>query len=576
MKIVSARIKNYRTIKDETTLEIEKGLMLVGPNNAGKTNILKAVRLFFTGFNNDLNYSREHDLSFGQNSQQTSIAITFQFENQDGEEIPNTLQQITTMLGVTLQTNDEFTVYLTFSGASNPSYRVFPNSKRPVLGTQKANYSRLERSLVDSIFRKFSVHYIPSDKSTEQLYNDLVLPFLLRKAYTAILPNMSAIQAAMNGASSSLNSSMRAAGLANVECSFNFPSDHKRFFKEVDFSLSDPTATSIFNKGMGIQSAALLAAFNWITLEEVNDGKSVLWLLEEPESYLHPELASQCDRLINELRGRSQVVCTTHSLAFVPQDPLRILGIIRENGWTKAQPFKTYTEATDRIRKSLGVKFGDYYNMNHFNILVEGEIDREYLNYFSEKIKEHGKDNIYPIMTSKSISFLDYGGVSGLEGFVKATYQFIREERPCIILVDGDNAGDKCRRNLQNYLGQKKINFEANKNFVIVRDRFAIEGLFPDEWVTELYNEHPSWIEAYSVDASGTLMPFSIPDAHKRQFMTWMRTKGDNAPDLQWASRWFELIKLLENVLRAEAVRIYGVNSDALQLIQLALPTTPR
>ncbi len=575
LRIVSARIRNYRTVQEEAHIEVGNGLTLVGPNNAGKTNLLKAIRLFFTGYENSLSYKREYDLSFGQNSQRTSIALTFRIEDNDDKEVSLLLQQIIDMLDVPTPAGKEFTIYLTFSSSSNPGYRIYPNSKRPTDNTEKNQYSRLERSLIGFILNKFAVHYIPSDKSTEQLYSDLVLPFLLRKAYQAMEPHLASISKAMGDAAGSLNKSLSDAGLDSVESTFTFPDDPKRFFKDIDFFLSDPNKTSVFNKGMGIQSAALLAAFNWITSEEVADGKDVLWLLEEPESYLHPELASQCDRLISDLRDRSQVICTTHSLGFVPQDPKQVLGVMRADGWTKTQTFKTYHDATDRIRRSLGVRFSDFYNLNHFNVLVEGETDREYFQLFCELLKENGLSKVFPILTSGLVSFLDQGGVSGLQGFVRATYQFIREERPCIIVVDGDNAGDKCRRDLQGYLSNKKIPFQANRNFIVVRDRFAVEGLFSDEWIKDIERHNPGWFEGYSVDASGALLPFGVRDENKRQFFNAVQARAAAEPDLLWADRWMTFLAALEGALRVEAIRVYGGEAEVAKLLAYAVSSEP-
>lgn len=515
------------------------------------------------------------DLSFGKGQKKTNISVHFQFDASDGDEIRGVLKQIVDMLEVSSSSDNEFTLYLTFSSSSNPVYRVFPNSKRPSGATEKNQYSRLERSLVDYIVNKFSVHYIPSDKSTEQLYGDLVLPFLLRKAYQAMSPHLLLIANAMSDAAESLNTSLQEAGLSDVESSFNFPDDPKRFFKDVDFFLSDPDKTSVFNKGMGIQSAALLAAFNWITSEELSDGKEVIWLLEEPESYLHPELASQCDRLIDNLRAKSHVICTTHSLGFVPQDPAQVVGVVRDNGWTKVSRFKTYHEATDRIRKSLGVRFSDFYNMNHFNVLVEGETDREYLSFFCDKLRENALASVFPILTSRSISFLDQGGVAGLSGFVRATYQFVREERPCVVVLDGDSAGDKARRELQNYLGNKRIPFASNRNFVIVRDRFAIEGLFPDAWIIETYEAHPGWFDDFSVDSAGALLPFSIADGSKRQFMNEIVARAQSQPDLAWADRWITFLTVLERALRDEAIRVYEGEAEVAKLLAYSNSNDP-
>lgn len=560
MRIQVARIKSYRTIKDELEVDIRNGITLVGPNNTGKTNILKGIRCFFTGYDNSLKYSRDFDLSLNQSKTQTTISLSFKGDSAGRDkDVYDTLDSIRSLLGLSGPRSEEFSIYLTFSVNSNPSYRVFPNSKRPTASSPKAQYSRLERKLVESVLDRFSVHYIPSDKSTSQLYQELVTPFLLRKAFNAISPHLENIQTALQETASSLNETLRKAGLGNISCSFEFPDTYSRIFKEVDFEISDPNPTSIFSKGMGIQSAALLAAFNWITTEESNDGKSVLWLLEEPESYLHPELGRQCAHLISDLSSRSQVVATTHSLGFVPQDPTQIVGVELHEGWTTTKKFKTYHEATARIRQSLGVRFSDYYNLNIFNVLLEGETDREYLLFVIGKLSTDPEiASSLPILTSRHISFLDYGGVKGLEGFVRATYELVRQERPCILMLDGDEAGNKCRKDLQSFFGKKDIPFEANKHFVSVRDRFSVEAVFPDMWIKELKDLHSGWFSEYSEDAEGNLQPFRIKDENKRQVLEWLISKAKAEKDLAWAARWRRTCEVLEGCLRVEGLRLYG------------------
>ena len=64
MRIISVRIKNFRTITADQTLNIRNGLTLIGPNNSGKTNALLALYYFFTGHDNKYNYDPERDLPF--------------------------------------------------------------------------------------------------------------------------------------------------------------------------------------------------------------------------------------------------------------------------------------------------------------------------------------------------------------------------------------------------------------------------------------------------------------------------------------------------------------------------------
>lgn len=557
MRISSARIRGYRTLKDEIDLDLAGGLTLVGPNNAGKTNALKAIRLFFTGYENTLGYSRDVDLSKGQKAQ-TNIALTFKGDESSDSEFYDSVKKLRELLGLPEASSGEVTIYLTFSNNSNPVYRVFPNSKRPKTGTLNAQYSRYERAFIDSVLDRFKVHYIPSDKGIPQLYSDLVLPFLVKKAFGVVHPHLKQVSEALAEASEKLNKTLSEAGLKDVSCSFNFPSTPDFLSKDIHFDISDPGQTSIFSKGMGIQSTALMAAFEWITQQEIEAGKSVVWLLEEPESYLHPELVNHSNSIISKLREQSQVIITTHALGFVPQNPKALLGVEREDGWTQIKRYKTYREASQRIRQSLGVQFSDFYNLATYNIFVEGETDREMIQEIIDLLKGNEDVEGMPYITSNEVGILDWGGVKSLEGFMRATYEFIRAERPCMVMLDGDEAGDKTRRDLQQFFGNKEIGFEANVNFVSVRRGFAMEGLFPDAWIIEMNAEHPNWFKDFSVDASGQLQPFTLKDDNKRSANQFLLSKARSAGSHEWAEKWLDVLRVLNSGLGQQSKRIYG------------------
>jgi Predicted ATP-dependent endonuclease of the OLD family len=576
MRIRSARIKSYRTIKDDFDFEVTPNITLVGPNNSGKTNLVKGLRLFFGGYDNALGYHRSSDLSIGQSRSQTTVSVTFSGDS-DGrdKEIYETLDAIHTLLGTSRGESEDFTLYLVFSFNSTPAYRAFPNARRPNDNGQKTQYSRLERKLVNSVLSQFSVHYIPSDKSIFDLYRELVQPFLLRQSFRALEPHLGVIEQVLEQTAGSINLSLSRVGLGQLTCAFKLPTTPEKMLRELQFNIKDPNDTSIFSKGMGVQSAVLLAAFNWITREESSADKAVVWLLEEPESYLHPELATQCNRLIAELRQHAQVICTTHSLAFVPQDPRDIVGVELRNGWTEKRQYRTYHEATDRIRRSLGVKFSDYYNLAKYNIFVEGETDREYIKAIAGILFKDNQEKIkHPILSSDDVAIMDFGGVTGLEGFVKATYEFVRSERACFVVFDGDEAGDRCRRNLQGFLGNKGLHIQANKHFVSVRSGFPIEGLFPDAWIKECHAQHPGWFSSYSVDAEDVLQPFNLKDDHKRSYLDYMIGKANAAPASEWANKWLNVFGVIEKALQAEAKRIYGIDLTPIIAAPAPVPTS--
>lgn len=559
LRITNVSVRGYRTIKDELNFELGNMVTLVGPNNSGKTNTLKAIQLFFTGYENDLNYIFDKDICKGEKSLRTNIQITFgDIDASSDADLVEIIQQVRSTLEISSGAETEITLYLTFSPNSNPVYRVFPNAKRPKYSDGVA-YSRLERRLFEYILGKLSIHYIPSEKSVGDLYRDLVMPYLFSRMHQELAPHLTKLDEALKGASDEINEVLKDGGLGKFQASFELPNKPKDFFQNVEFNLKDINTTSVFEKGMGIQSAVLLSSFCWIARQEKADGKLSLWLLEEPESYLHPELATQCLSLLKTLSEDSQVVVTTHSLGFVPQDPDQVLGVDLQGGWTQGSKFKTYHDATKKIRASLGVKFSDYYNFSEYNIMVEGQTDRKYLNFVLEAVRRDALEaKAFPTLLSNGLSVHDYGGVKGLEGFLRATFEFIRTERATICILDGDDAGDKARKDLQQFFGRKEVPFQANEDFVIVRDRFAIEGLLPDEWIKELSQAHSGWLEGYAEDAEGRILPFKVKDSRKEQFLNWFMSKAESFPLEEWFGRWRPILTACEKSLLKQGKSLYG------------------
>lgn len=139
-----------------------------------------------------------------------------------------------------------------------------------------------------------------------------------------------------------------------------------------------------------------------------------------------------------------------------------------------------------------------------------------------------------------------------LTGFLRANYQFIEKEAICISVFDGDKEGNDERQIIQSYIrGKLQLSFEPNREFVSIRSGFSIEGLFCDEWISELYEQSPSWFENYSVDAAGTVEPFKITDSKKRQFLNYMCShEKDN--DYIWAKHWIPVCNVLEAAIASK------------------------
>ncbi|WP_291590089.1 ATP-dependent nuclease [Comamonas sp. UBA7528] len=545
MELKEIRIKNFRTIETEQHLRIPGSMTIVGPNNSGKTNLLKAVQLLFTGLNNSYGYTRDSDLSFGASKSRTSIVATFEGDPSKENEIYEAIDELHELQGTT-RSGNQINLNLYFTDTNTPVYSFFPNAKRPK-GAKSVQYSRTHISLVNRVLGSFSLHYVPSAKSVDQIYSELLAPFLRRRVSKVIEPYINKIDESLNDAAFSLNKELEIAGLHDLVASFSLPSQSiEKLVSGFDFLLSDPQKTPIQEKGMGIQTTALLAAFRWITKQEISEGRSVLWLLEEPESYLHPNLAESCNTILENLATEASVIKTTHSMAFVPQDPNLVSGTYLNTAKrTEIKQYKTFTEAVSSIRSALGIKFGDFYNLAVFNVLVEGQSDREIFEWLLNIIPP--EKHQFP--TLRKAKFEDFGGVKHLSGFLRATYQFIKNEYACVTVFDGDEAGEIERKALQGYFGNCKIDFEANKHFVSVRSRFAIEGLFPDEWLINIQKENSAWFDSFSIDASGELEPFKIKDSHKSNIQRSLIAKAEAENNLNWATRFIAVCGVIDKSL---------------------------
>jgi ABC-type transport system involved in cytochrome c biogenesis ATPase subunit len=558
MKIENLRIRNFRTIGQEQTIDLNKGLTIVGPNSSGKTNILKAIEMIFTGLENKLGYEVKSDKTFGVTSGQTTLTVAFSGERGGADEdFFELYDKLNKMLVEPKTIIEKFNLYLSFPKSENPKYVFFTNEKKSA-NTSK-EFSRVQRLAVTLLLEKFVCHYVPSSKSIDDLYSSLLQPFIKRSVSRVLDDKLQEINDSLQGISNHLDTQLAIAGLPHITSHFSLPNNSlEELIHKFEFHLSDPNKTSIDRKGMGIQASAILASFLWITKEEKKLSKNPIWLIEEPESYLHPELADSCHKMLNEISSEALLVTTTHSLGFVSQDPQRILGTVNDGNETKVIKYDSYVNATTSIRKALGVRFSDFYNLGISNIFVEGKTDREVFKWFLATVPPDTEDEFdWPHVRKSEI--LDFTGVAGMEGFMKATYEYIYSERPVVTLLDGDSAGDKTRRTLQQYFGNKNIPFHSKKDFVTLHDGFSLEGLFPHQWIIEAYEQHPNWFLDFDTDVEGVLKPFTVKsNTNKEQLRNYLKNKAAESDDFDWAGRFKTVFDVVEKALKERNEAVYG------------------
>ena len=551
MNIKKIKIKNYRSIKTEIIVNFNGELIIIGPNNSGKTNFLKAINLFFHGLKEN-QYTIANDLPFGLTGEQTSIVISFDTtSNKDGDFLSK-YRQITDLLDENKEIEDEsINLYLSFSSTGRPNYRFFTNDK--IKSDKRDEYRRLHEELIIDFLNHFVCHYIPSEKNSGELFKELLLPHLKRNIGNILQKHQHTVDEALFVVSESISKNMKQAGLSEMSCMFGLPDNlFSSALSKFDFFIDDGEKTSFHQKGSGVQAATILACLEWITEREKLDGKDVIWLIEEPESYLHPGLAEACRNILESLSRSSDLFTTTHSMGFIPKNNEKVLqSSISERNETSLKILKGYSEATQSIRNSLGIRFSDYYNLTEYNIFVEGKTDKILLQHVLNIVKPKGKTNTFQALRHASI--MDFSGVSSLKDFLKSTYSFMAKERSIVAIFDGDDAGIRATGELGHYFSNKDVQFNPNQDYIILPNRRPIEALFPIECLQELAQAHPKWMRIEQ-DVFGHVVSIHMPGDCKTNISKWLIDRSTKATTSAngtyiWAKEFIAVFTVLNQIL---------------------------
>ena len=98
IKIQSAEIENFRSIVGEPlSIYFDDLVVIVGPNNSGKSNILRALQLFFSGGVEGSPYTTESDYPKSDTlspKAQTKITVTIKYDPSKDVNVRKSLDEL--------------------------------------------------------------------------------------------------------------------------------------------------------------------------------------------------------------------------------------------------------------------------------------------------------------------------------------------------------------------------------------------------------------------------------------------------------------------------------------------------
>ena len=423
MKLRTFYVKSYRSITEATLDNIQNYGVFVGPNNAGKSNLLRAIYI-------SLSIALEGDFQRARRNRQYSYA--YRGENYNWErDIPVNLREnkgASTTFKLTFEFSDEekadfrqkFNINLTKS--LQMKFQLFSNrTEYNIIMPGRAKKPMEKMQDIGLFIRsKLDYEYIPCVRSSE-LTNEYFSRLLSKEfrqldgneEYQRCLQTIQELQLPIvQGLENKLSVSLKTF-LPNIKGvslqNTNYLDTGLRFYssrgRSAPINIDDGDITPIDEKGDGIKSLAAIALIESISFENL-EGRSLILCIEEPEAHLHPDAIHSLRTVLFELSERSgvQVIISTHSPLLIDRDKISNNVIVGDNH--RIHP----CSCVEDVRQVLGVRISDNLAATKV-VLVEGESDKRYFETLCKQrlsLRQKLEDNSLQFVNVHSASKMDF------------------------------------------------------------------------------------------------------------------------------------------------------------------------
>lgn len=433
MKITKIDIKRFRSIQSLVLNlnETNNFSTICGANNAGKTNVLRAINIFFKPDDYRASEDSPNHKFYGSRGGKSYPEIKLIFKESDLEI------SITKTFGI--------------DGIESTKGEV----KSP------AEIKELTEKEIEKHLSQVAFFFIPSiNISFPDLINSLIEDVYdleyERTRFRGLKQQLKeSFEEYINGTVQILNQLAEEINPVfeefneNWNVGFEFTSDVQEFrdliSNDIEFYLNDKSNRNIEGKGSGLQRLGYILLHSRI-IQKLQK-KNVVLLIDEPDIYLHHGLQKKLKQHLLDLARKNQVIISSHSPIFIDSyklDNVFLLDLEIEDPVTYKRTGKDFfplsTKLIDlydhnglqKIQNYLGINTDDYELLNRYNLLVEGDCDKRYIAELC---------NYFGIELSKIISS---HGVTKFEKYLEFYDSFYvgRDIRPTILVIfDNDDAG---------------------------------------------------------------------------------------------------------------------------------------
>jgi len=452
LKIKTFTVENFCSIKKAKDLPIYNLSILVGPNNEGKSNILRALVL---ALNNIVYYDRERIVTLTLTERRRlreDRVITYNWNRDYPLELQNYKPNGTSNFIIEFELDKREKHYLFLS----TKHKLTGNLKvKMSLGNNNGSKTRTI-SVTDGlnqntkfpvsptfkfIAKRLSVQYIGTIRTAgttteviEEIISNEISLLRKKKEYKIALNQLDRIEKpVLEKVSNSITNSV-SGFLPNVtEINIDTEERIRRYRRRIPCNIivDDGIKTDLEFKGDGIKSLIAISVIHYIAQQKAL-GKNIILAIEEPESHLHPDAIHRIRDVLEDISKDNQVIISTHSPLLINRSNIKKNLLVYESQSKVANNIA-------EIRNQLGVLISDNLISAKLVILVEGNEDIKILKpwvcHFSGKIKKAINDG--------EIIFDHLNGSANLSYKISQWNGLLCD---VIVFLDGDNEGKNAYR----------------------------------------------------------------------------------------------------------------------------------
>lgn len=527
MKLVKARIKNFRGISGEVEISFDSYNVIVGQNDAGKSTVLKALNAFI----NDKDIDKD---SANVNTDNGVVEIELYFDPQNApiiidEQIETTFEAegLTTFEGYVVlkkvwntsssRIASEFSFLRKKYGTDDflllTEAQLMALCKRKGIDTSKGNgveFNNVEkrgklRELLQMDEAAFTYEfekppasgasrakniadvmkgmmprfeYFKADSSLEETDTSIQNYFKkialqeIEQCETELIQSRVAekLSAVMKSISGKINQVVTQTESVEPEIKFDWTKLVQTAFR----SKADESDIPLKNRGDGFRRITMMAYFEHLADEgSKGDAENVIYGFEEPETFLHPSAQEQLFlRLKMVSEDSAQVLVTTHSPVIVAHsDKDKLIHVTKQSG---GAVYEQNLEDCSGIIKDLGISPNrmllDHLDSAKLLLLVEGPDDIVAFEHLAACYKRAGLINAD--FVDMGIVLIPIGGCDSIQHWIN--YDVVKSlNKPFFIILDSDKDSEfAVSKNLTFLVASEMID---GKDFHILRKR-AIEN----------------------------------------------------------------------------------------------------